>query len=212
MANKAKLYLLIFLIIGCSAMFFSCKNHYVEVDEVIYYKYFSLDSDSIVLFSSNSKISILKDNLYFTNNTVYIGVPLFEDEIDKEDKIVSIRKGIVLIDPLLKYNLSIDTLTYHFIVKELIASDKNNVIAFPRGIYKLPFIQVLELNPSKTVLCDSNGTYLKDDSLVYCIPTNTYLEVSSKDFDVFLKDNVVFGKYKNVVYYLDTPEDTLHEK
>lgn len=100
----------------------------------------------------------------------------------------------------------------HFIVKELIASDKNNVIAFPRGIYKLPFIQVLELNPSKTVLCDSNGTYLKDDSLVYCIPTNTYLEVSSKDFDVFLKDNVVFGKYKNVVYYLDTPEDTLHEK
>lgn len=164
------------------------------------------------MFSSNSKISILKDNLYFTNNTVYIGVPLFEDEIDKEDKIVSIRKGIVLIDPLLKYNLSIDTLTYHFIVKELIASDKNNVIAFPRGIYKLPFIQVLELNPSKTVLCDSNGTYLKDDSLVYCIPTNTYLEVSSKDFDVFLKDNVVFGKYKNVVYYLDTPEDTLHEK
>lgn len=208
MQNKNKIILLVFLIIGYSIMIISCKNNKVENET--FYRYHSKYSDSIVLFNYGSKISFLKDNLYFTNNTVYIGVPLFED-IDNEDRIVSIKKGIVLIDPL-EYNLSIDTSSYHFIVKELIASDKKSVIAFPRGIYKLPFLQVLELNPNKTFLCDYDETYLKDDSLVYCIPTNTYLKMSSKDFDVFYNDNVVYGKYKNVVYYFDTPFDTLHEK
>ncbi|MCO5268830.1 MAG: hypothetical protein M9897_08045 [Brumimicrobium sp.] len=187
-------------------MIISCNS---KVENDVFYRYYSNNSDSIVLFSKDSEMLLVKDNLYFSNNNIYIGLPLFEDNIDNQDKIISIRKGIVLIDPLNKYNLSIDTSTYHFIIKELIACDKNNVIAYPRGIYKLPFLEVLELNPSKTILCDSNGTYLKDDSLVYCIPTNTYLEISSKDFDMLYKDNVYYGKHKNIVYYLDSPIDTL---
>src|SRR5690554_412299 len=188
MQNKNKITALTLLILGCFTIIISCNNNNIE--NGIFFRYHSKQSDSIIPLNRNQNISLIKDNLYFNNGNIHIGLPLFED-IDVDDKIVSIKKGIVLLYPP-EYNLSIDTSTYHFIIKELIARDKNNIIAYPRGNYKFPFLQVLELNPSKTVMCDSNGTYLKDDSLVYCIPTNTYLKLYSKDFDVFHEKNLIF--------------------
>lgn len=203
MQNKSKIITIILLAVSIIVII-SCKNN--NTKEEYYYKYYSKSSDSIVSYK-NSNVQYYRDNLYFIDDTIYIGIPLFED-ILKNDKISSERKGICLINPT-QYNLSIDTSSYKFIVKELIASDINNVIAFPRGKYKLPFIEILILKSNKLSLIDNSKTYIKDDSLVYCIPTNTYIQVNPSEFHITYNENVEYGKYKNIIYYLDTPIDTL---
>ena len=54
-------FLLTLLLVIGTTVFTSCKNDKVKSEP--FYKYYSKYSDSIVLFSSNYKISILKDNL-----------------------------------------------------------------------------------------------------------------------------------------------------
>ncbi|MBX2949531.1 MAG: hypothetical protein KF704_09670 [Crocinitomicaceae bacterium] len=203
MQDKSKIILLTILGVGI-IVFNSCKNN--NQKEESYYRYYSTSSDRIISYK-NPNIVHYKDNLYFIGDTIYIGVPLVEDVL-KNNKIFSERKGICLINPA-EYNLSIDTSTYRFIIEELIASDINHVIAFPKGKYKLPFIEILKLNPDRLSLIDNSKTYIKDDSLVYCIPTNTYIKVNPGEFHTIYNENVEYGKYENIIYYLDTPIDTL---
>ena len=69
--------------------------------------------------------------------------------------------------------------------------------------------EILKLNPDRLSLIDNSKTYIKDDSLVYCIPTNTYIKVNPSEFHTIYNENVEYGKSENIIYYLDTPIDTL---
>ena len=168
----------------------------------VYYKYASLESDSIILFD-NSNVQLLKENLYICDDTLYLGVDFFEDKLnEKSNAIKSKKKGILLFNTI-HYHLSIDTSSYTFLIKDWIAMDFNQVIAFPKGNTKLPAFEVLKLNPKKLIPLAHKNTYLKDDRFVYCVPTNTYINVEPKDFETEIRNGVIFGKIGKQYYYLD---------
>lgn len=195
MQNKVKL-ILIYLI---GAIVLSCND---RTNEDIFYRYYTTNSDSIVLFENSAK-QILKDNLFMINDTLYLGLPLLEDEFNEStNSIQAIKKGILLFNTV-TYNLPLDTKSYKFLVKDFIAVDSNKVIAFPRGKYKLPFFKVLKLKPNKTIILDKDNTYLKDDSFVYCIPTHSYLKVKPSEFNIKQIDGVTHGEINDTFYYLD---------
>jgi hypothetical protein len=197
MQNKKKViifYLLLFVIS-------SCKDR-SQFKEQVFLKYYSTVSDSTVLVPSQN-VKYYKENLFYVNGILTIGLPYFEDEFeDKSASIVSKKKAVLLFNSV-TYNLNIDTTSYEFLVKDLIAKDSSLVIAFPKGKYKLPFIEKLRLNPSKTKILDRKNTYLSDDKFIYCIPTNTYLNIKPTNFIIEEKDGIIYGKTESNFYYLD---------
>ncbi|HLO55507.1 MAG TPA: hypothetical protein VK169_14530 [Saprospiraceae bacterium] len=189
---------------------FSCDDR-IKNNKFKYFEYYSINSDSIVLVDSKI-IKHFRDNLYFKNDTLSIGVSLYEDKLNAyENTIVSKFKGILFFNTEL-YNISIDTNSYRFLIKDLIAIDSKHIIAFPKGKYKLPFFQMLRLDPKKTKIFDKNNTYLIDDSLIYCIPTNSYIDIKPSEFIVVEIDGVIYGRTKENYYYLDEHITTIPKK
>lgn len=185
---------------------FSCVKSRQQ-EKVHYFQYVSKESDSIVPFTCRGEIKYLKENLYIADDILYIGLPYYIDTLQGKNQVIQKRVGTILINPI-DYDIVIDTASYQFLVEELISKDKNQILAYPIGLFKTPFIQVLKLNPKQTRICDHEATYLRDDSLVYCFPTNTYLDVNAKEFEVVYIRQVPFGKHHNVLYYWDEPLKT----
>lgn len=195
MQNQIKIILALFLLIA------SCGEK--KVGEV-YYQYTSIGSDSIVLFE-NSSLELVKENLYISNEGFYLGCDLFEDVISTDsNSIMPKRKGVLLFSTL-RYNLTIDTASYTFLIPNQVAMDKDQMIVFPKGNHKLPVFDVLKLNPEKLIQLKGENTYLKDNRFVYCLPTNTNVDVDPKDFETEIRNGVTFGKIGNQYYYLDEP-------
>lgn len=199
--------LLLFALLLCTA----CNRHCPctqqgTQNEDHYFQYIAKESDSIVPFSFQGDIQCLKANIFISDENLYIGLPYYIDTLQDENQIVQKKVGTILFNPV-DYGINIDTASYQFIVKDMIAKDENHVYAYPKGLFKLPFIQVLDLNPAHTIVLDHEATYLRDDSLVYCFPTNTYLDVKAKDFEVIYIQHVPFGKYHSILYYWDEPQE-----
>ena len=192
------------LTVAYLALMVSCGEKPQNEDH--YFQYIAKESDSIVPFSFQGDIQCLKANIFISDENLYIGLPYYIDTLQDENQIVQKKVGTILFNPV-DYGINIDTSSYQFIVKDIIAKDENHVYAYPKGLFKLPFIQVLDLNPAHTIVLDHEATYLRDDSLVYCFPTNTYLDVKAKDFEVIYIQHVPFGKYHSILYYWDEPQE-----
>ena len=192
------------LIVAYIALLVSCEKKPQMKDH--YYIYISKESDSIVPFHSQGDIQCLKANLFIADENLYIGLPYYIDTLQGENQIVQKKVGTILFNPV-DYGINIDTASYQFLVTDMIAKDKNRVYAYPKGMFKLPFIQVLDLNPALTIVLDHETTYLRDDSLIYCLPTNTYLDVDAKDFEVIYIQHTPFGKSHGILYYWDEPQE-----
>lgn len=186
------------------ALLVSCEKKPQMKDH--YYHYISKESDSIVPFHSQGDIQCLKANLFIADENLYIGLPYYIDTLQGENQIVQKKVGTILFNPV-DYGINIDTASYQFLVTDMIAKDKSRVYAYPKGMFKLPFIQVLDLNPALTIVLDHETTYLRDDSLIYCLPTNTYLDVDAKDFEVIYIQHTPFGKSHGILYYWDEPQE-----
>lgn len=192
------------LIVAYMALLVSCEKKPQMKDH--YYHYISKESDSIVPFHSQGDIQCLKANLFIADENLYIGLPYYIDTLQGENQIVQKKVGTILFNPV-DYGINIDTASYQFLVTDMIAKDKSRVYAYPKGMFKLPFIQVLDLNPALTIVLDHETTYLRDDSLIYCLPTNTYLDVDAKDFEVIYIQHTPFGKSHGILYYWDEPQE-----
>lgn len=190
--NPLTVFILLFL-------FFSCRSK--NLDEK-YYKYSNTLTDSIIAVNSQ-KVKHLKCNLYTVDDTLSIGVSYFEKEYSKnKDEIETVLKGKLMFNSIV-YKLNIDTLSYSWLVEDLISKDKQKVFAFPRK-YMIPSLKILKLNSSDVVVCDENYTYLKDTKFVYCIPTDSYLDVAPLKFTTIIKDGVTFGSDSIHYFYFDS--------
>jgi hypothetical protein len=191
------------LVIGILlALLSSCTN---KAQGGKYYAYSEPNKDAIIEIRGQD-IQHLKDNLYLINGHLAVGVPYFEaiPSTEEEDAILMDSLGMMLFDAD-AYQLPIDTSSYMWLVKDLIAKDQRRVYAFPRT-YHLPTVKILKLNPSDVVICDREGTYLKDSNFVYCIPKDSYLDVAPAKFTTAIIDNVTYGWDSTNYYYLDQIE------
>ncbi len=189
--------LLILSTLGCN------KNH--RVDNT-FYKYFNYpESDSIILISNIPRK--IKDNIFSLNDTLFISIPYFTKMDDGNNKIKTIYLGELLLNTKTAA-INIDTTSYSWLVEGLIAKDQNNIFAFPRK-YHLPTIKILKLDPSKTFIIDKNNNYLKDEKYIYCIPTDTYLDVDISKFSIIENNGLIYGYDSLFYYYFDKPLNKL---
>lgn len=170
-----------------------------------YFHYAQPGSDDIAELPKED-IQHLKLNLYRVGDKLAVGMVYHVAAAapDGSDKVVMDSMGTMLFD-LATYQLQVDTASYHWVVPDLIAADRDRVYAFPRR-YHLPTVKVLALSPTSLMQCDEDATYLKDADTVYCIPTDTYLAVPLARFSTVRREGVTYGYDSIQYYYLDEVE------
>lgn len=174
-----------------------------------YFRYATLNSDDIEGMPAQD-IHRIKANLYRVGGNLALGVVYREAAAAPSNEAVRMDSLGTLLFDLGTYQLPIDTASYHWILPDLVAGDNNRVYAFPRR-YHLPTIKMLHLNPTTLILCDSDATYLKDADTVYCIPSDSYLQVEPGDFSTEQVEGVTYGRDSATYYYWDEPTPPPHQ-
>lgn len=170
-----------------------------------YFNYARPGSDDIAELSAED-IQHLKLNLYRVGDKLALGTVYHVATVAPggKDAVVMDSLGTMLFD-LATFLLPVDTASYHWVVPDLIAADRDRVYAFPRR-YHLPTVKLLALSPTSLMRCDEDATYLKDADTVYCIPTDTYLGVPPTRFSTVRREGVTYGYDSIHYYYFDEVE------
>lgn len=193
---RIEFYFIMFVLFSCG------ENNTGKNDSDFYIGTFGSVND-VRLLDPQDVVKIVH-NVYKIDSVYYLGIEYQEKQTNsKNDIIKSRKKGIFLMNQNEILNESgIDIPSYEWIIPNHVSKDKKRVYFFPKT-YEIPSVIILKLNPNNTVLVDTNATYLKDDSLVFCIPSNSYMNVDAENFQAEYIDGYAIGTDGNNSFEYD---------